>query len=83
MHLLIMSPRWKWKVLVVDEAHRIKNQKSLLHNTLTEVTEWHQALVINFSPHLSQLLFLFLLTSRLSVFFVSFSHSFQWSSESC
>uniref|UniRef100_A0A8D3E8U5 Helicase ATP-binding domain-containing protein n=1 Tax=Scophthalmus maximus TaxID=52904 RepID=A0A8D3E8U5_SCOMX len=30
--------RWKWKVLVVDEAHRIKNQKSLLHNTLTELS---------------------------------------------
>ena len=29
--------RWKWKVLVVDEAHRLKNQSSLLRRALTEV----------------------------------------------
>ncbi|XP_029004426.1 chromodomain-helicase-DNA-binding protein 1-like [Betta splendens] len=28
--------RLKWKVLVVDEAHRLKNQNSLLHKTLRE-----------------------------------------------
>ncbi|CAL8255432.1 unnamed protein product [Merluccius merluccius] len=27
---------WKWKVLVVDEAHRLKNQDSLLHKSLSE-----------------------------------------------
>ncbi|KAI1899825.1 hypothetical protein AGOR_G00065750 [Albula goreensis] len=28
--------RWKWRVLVVDEAHRLKNQNSLLRRALTE-----------------------------------------------
>ncbi|XP_074525310.1 chromodomain-helicase-DNA-binding protein 1-like [Halichoeres trimaculatus] len=28
--------RWKWKVLVVDEAHRLKNQDSMLHKVLTQ-----------------------------------------------
>ncbi|XP_018605381.1 chromodomain-helicase-DNA-binding protein 1-like isoform X2 [Scleropages formosus] len=28
--------RWQWRVLVVDEAHRLKNQNSVLHNMLSE-----------------------------------------------
>lgn len=28
--------KWNWKILVVDEAHRLKNQNSLLHKALTE-----------------------------------------------
>lgn len=72
--LLIMFPcnqrvtlllRWKWKVLVVDEAHRLKNQNSLLHKTLTQVRSftwfelWHNSflifltirIVFNFPPY--------------------------------
>ncbi|XP_068615739.1 chromodomain-helicase-DNA-binding protein 1-like [Brachionichthys hirsutus] len=30
--------RWKWNVLVVDEAHRLKSQNSLLHKALTQFT---------------------------------------------
>uniref|UniRef100_A0A2K6MHS5 Chromodomain helicase DNA binding protein 1 like n=1 Tax=Rhinopithecus bieti TaxID=61621 RepID=A0A2K6MHS5_RHIBE len=32
----VFSHRFPWSVLVVDEAHRLKNQSSLLHKTLSE-----------------------------------------------
>nr|XP_023656657.1 chromodomain-helicase-DNA-binding protein 1-like [Paramormyrops kingsleyae] len=37
--------RWQWKVLVVDEAHRLKNQNSLLHRTLTQFSIGFKALL--------------------------------------
>uniref|UniRef100_A0A8C1MBF3 Chromodomain helicase DNA binding protein 1-like n=1 Tax=Cyprinus carpio TaxID=7962 RepID=A0A8C1MBF3_CYPCA len=41
---------WKWKILVVDEAHRLKNQESLLHQTLKEVTRLHFHLLLTGTP---------------------------------
>uniref|UniRef100_A0A8C5CVN9 Chromodomain helicase DNA binding protein 1-like n=1 Tax=Gadus morhua TaxID=8049 RepID=A0A8C5CVN9_GADMO len=42
-HLLVFS--WKWKALVVDEAHRLKNQDSLLHKTLSEFSTGFRVLL--------------------------------------
>uniref|UniRef100_A0A8C5FEK5 Chromodomain helicase DNA binding protein 1-like n=1 Tax=Gadus morhua TaxID=8049 RepID=A0A8C5FEK5_GADMO len=36
---------WKWKALVVDEAHRLKNQDSLLHKTLSEFSTGFRVLL--------------------------------------
>ncbi|XP_037325188.2 chromodomain-helicase-DNA-binding protein 1-like isoform X2 [Pungitius pungitius] len=37
--------RWSWKVLVVDEAQRLKNQNSLLHKTLTQFSAGFRVLL--------------------------------------
>uniref|UniRef100_A0AAQ4RL93 Chromodomain helicase DNA binding protein 1-like n=1 Tax=Gasterosteus aculeatus aculeatus TaxID=481459 RepID=A0AAQ4RL93_GASAC len=37
--------RWSWKVLVVDEAQRLKNPNSLLHKTLTQFSAGFRVLL--------------------------------------
>ncbi|KAM8875573.1 chromodomain-helicase-DNA-binding protein 1-like isoform 2-T2 [Spinachia spinachia] len=37
--------RWSWKVLVVDEAQRLKNQNSLLHKTLNQFSAGFRVLL--------------------------------------
>ncbi|KAM7013293.1 chromodomain-helicase-DNA-binding protein 1-like [Tautogolabrus adspersus] len=54
--------RWKWKVLVVDEAHRLKNQNSLLHKTLTQFSVGFRVLLTG-TPIQNNLLELYSLLS--------------------
>lgn len=35
----------KWLVLLVDEAHRLKNGESRWHQTLSEFTHYHRVLI--------------------------------------
>ncbi|XP_022089651.1 chromodomain-helicase-DNA-binding protein 1-like [Acanthaster planci] len=37
--------KFSWEVLIVDEAHRLKNRSSLLHQTLKEFTIGHSVLL--------------------------------------
>ncbi|XP_057698169.1 chromodomain-helicase-DNA-binding protein 1-like isoform X1 [Corythoichthys intestinalis] len=54
--------RWKWKVLVVDEAHRLKNQNSLLRKTLMEFSVGFRVLLTG-TPIQNNLLELYSLLS--------------------
>lgn len=49
VHRTSLLLRWNWKVLVVDEAHRLKDQNSLLHRTLTKVQ--HFVWFLRVFPH--------------------------------
>uniref|UniRef100_A0A8C5E078 Chromodomain helicase DNA binding protein 1 like n=1 Tax=Gouania willdenowi TaxID=441366 RepID=A0A8C5E078_GOUWI len=67
----------KWKVLVVDEAHRLKNQNSLLHKTLTEFSVGFRMLLTG-TPIQNNLLELYSLLSFIqpSVFTADDAESF-------
>ncbi|CAJ1059887.1 chromodomain-helicase-DNA-binding protein 1-like [Xyrichtys novacula] len=53
---------WKWKVLVVDEAHRLKNQNSMLHKVLTQFSVGFKVLLTG-TPIQNNLLELYSLLS--------------------
>uniref|UniRef100_I3M906 Chromodomain helicase DNA binding protein 1 like n=2 Tax=Ictidomys tridecemlineatus TaxID=43179 RepID=I3M906_ICTTR len=56
-HFHVLYTNFSWSVLVVDEAHRLKNQSSLLHKTLSEVNSKDSFIIFNMANYYSFLFY--------------------------